>query len=52
MAGFGVLILSDIRILSDFGLATVIDLLVALLAVALIVPAMVRVLSSRQAGKS
>ncbi len=52
VAGFGVLTLSDIRILSDFGLATVIDLLVALLAVALIVPAMVRVLSSRQAGKS
>jgi hypothetical protein len=52
VAGFGVLILSDIRILSEFGLATVIDLLVALLAVAVIVPAMVRVLSKRQAGES
>jgi len=52
IAGFGVLILSDIRILSDFGLATVIDLLVALLAVAVIVPAMVRVLGTRQVGKS
>ena len=52
VAGFAVLILSDIRILSDFGLATVIDLLVALLAVALIVPAMVRVLSERQADGS
>ncbi|MEI7560004.1 MAG: MMPL family transporter [Actinomycetes bacterium] len=48
--GFGVLVLSDIRVLRDFGIATVVDLLVALLAVVIVVPAMVRVLERRRAG--
>ncbi|CAB4867503.1 MAG: MMPL family transporter [Actinobacteria bacterium] len=47
ITGFGVLLLSDIRVLRDFGLATVVDLLVALAAVVIIVPAMVRVLDRR-----
>ncbi len=39
IAGFAVLVLSDIRMLRDFGLVTVVDLGVALLGVMLVLPA-------------
>jgi hypothetical protein len=39
IAGFAVLILSDIRMLRDFGFVTVIDLTVSLLGVMLVLPA-------------
>ena len=39
IAGFAVLIASDIRMLRDFGFVTVIDLAVALLGVMLVLPA-------------
>ena len=48
IAGFGVLVLSDIRMLRDFGAVTVIDLAVALLGVLIVLPA-VLVLSERGA---
>jgi predicted RND superfamily exporter protein len=38
IAGFAVLILSDIRMLSDFGAVTVVDLTVSLLGVLLVLP--------------
>lgn len=38
-AGFAVLVVSDVRMLSDFGFVTVIDLTVALLGVAIALPA-------------
>ena len=48
IAGFGVLVLSDIRMLRDFGAVTVIDLAVALIGVLVVLPA-VLVLSERGA---
>ncbi len=39
IAGFAVLIASDIQMLRDFGLVTVIDLAVALLGVMVVLPA-------------
>jgi hydrophobe/amphiphile efflux-3 (HAE3) family protein len=42
VAGFAVLGFSDIRVLRDFGLATVVNLGLALAAVAVVVPALVR----------
>jgi hydrophobe/amphiphile efflux-3 (HAE3) family protein len=39
IAGFGVLALSDIRMLRDFGIVTVIDLAVSLIGVLLVLPA-------------
>jgi uncharacterized membrane protein YdfJ with MMPL/SSD domain len=39
IAGFAVLIVSDIRMLSDFGLVTVLDLAVALAGVLAVLPA-------------
>jgi predicted RND superfamily exporter protein len=39
IVGFGVLIASDIRMLRDFGLVTVIDLAIALLGVMVVLPA-------------
>ena len=45
-AGFGVLVLSDIRMLRDFGLVTLIDLSVSLLGVLVALPAVI-VLSER-----
>ena len=39
IAGFAVLIATDIRMLRDFGLVTVVDLAVALLGVMLVLPA-------------
>ncbi len=46
IAGFGVLALSDIRMLRDFGLVTVVDLAVALLGVMVVLPS-VLVLAER-----
>ncbi|HMS62120.1 MAG TPA: MMPL family transporter [Solirubrobacteraceae bacterium] len=48
IAGFGVLVLSDIRMLRDFGAVTVIDLVVALIGVLVVLPA-VLVLAERGA---
>ena len=46
IAGFAVLLLSDIRMLSDFGFVTVVDLAVSLVGVMLVLPA-VLVLAER-----
>jgi hydrophobe/amphiphile efflux-3 (HAE3) family protein len=48
IAGFGVLALSDIRMLRDFGIVTVVDLTVALLGVLIVLPS-VLVLAERGA---
>ena len=39
IAGFAVLVVSDIRMLRDFGFVTVVDLTVALLGVMVVLPA-------------
>src|SRR5215208_4160145 len=39
IAGFGALVFSDIRMLRDFGIVTVVDLTVSLLGVMLVLPA-------------
>ncbi|UTI65754.1 MMPL family transporter [Paraconexibacter antarcticus] len=49
IAGFAVLVLSDIRMLRDFGAVTVIDLAVSLLGVLVVLPA-VLVLAERRAA--
>lgn len=49
IAGFAVLVLSDIRMLRDFGAVTVIDLTVSLLGVLVVLPA-VLVLAERRAA--
>ncbi len=49
IAGFAVLVVSDIRMLRDFGFVTVIDLTVSLLGVLLVLPA-VLLLAERRAG--
>jgi uncharacterized protein len=49
IAGFAVLALSDIRMLRDFGLVTVVDLTVSLLGVLVVLPA-VLVLAERRAA--
>ncbi|WP_354701203.1 hypothetical protein DSM112329_01510 [Paraconexibacter sp. AEG42_29] len=51
IAGFAVLVLSDIRMLRDFGAVTVIDLTVSLLGVLVVLPA-VLVLTERRAARS
>jgi uncharacterized protein len=51
IAGFGVLVLSDIRMLRDFGLVTLIDLTVSLLGVLVALPAAV-VLAERPGRRS
>jgi len=48
IAGFGVLVLSDIRMLRDFGFVTLIDLTVSLVGVLVALPAVV-VIADRQA---
>jgi predicted RND superfamily exporter protein len=48
IAGFGVLAFSDIRMLSDFGIVTVIDLTVSLIGVLAVLPS-VLVLADRGA---
>ena len=50
IAGFAVLIASDIAMLRDFGLVTVIDLAVSLLGVLIVLPA-VLVLAERRARR-
>jgi hypothetical protein len=52
IAGFAVLIASDIRMLRDFGAVTVIDLAVALLGVIVILPATLVLLERRRGGAS
>lgn len=47
VAGFAVLIASDIQMLRDFGLVTVIDLLAALLGVLVVLPAVLRLVEER-----
>ena len=42
IAGFAVLVLSDIRMLRDFGLVTVVDLAVSLLGVLVVLPGRAR----------
>ena len=49
IAGFAVLALSDVRMLRDFGLVTVVDLTVSLLGVLAVLPA-VLVLAERRAA--
>ena len=51
IAGFGVLALSDIRMLRDFGLVTLIDLSVSLLGVLAALPAAI-VLAERASGRA
>jgi predicted RND superfamily exporter protein len=51
-AGFAVLILSEIRMLRDFGLVTVVDLAVALAGVMLVLPAVLVLAESRAARLS
>ena len=51
-AGFAVLILSEIRMLRDFGLVTVVDLAVALAGVMLVLPAVLVLAESRTARLS
>jgi hydrophobe/amphiphile efflux-3 (HAE3) family protein len=50
IAGFGVLALSDIRMLRDFGLVTLIDLTVSLLGVLVALPAAVAIAAAREGG--
>ena len=49
IAGFAVLVVSDIRMLRDFGFVTVVDLTVSLLGVLVVLPA-VLLLAERRAG--
>ncbi len=50
IAGFGVLVLSDIRMLRDFGLVTLIDLSVSLLGVLVALPAALMLAERRTEG--
>ena len=50
IAGFAVLIASDVRMLRDFGIVTVVDLTVSLLGVLAVLPA-VLVLAERRAAR-
>ena len=50
IAGFAVLAFSDVAMLRDFGIVTVIDLTVSLLGVLAVLPA-VLVLAERRAGR-
>jgi predicted RND superfamily exporter protein len=50
IAGFAVLALSDIRMLRDFGIVTVVDLTISLLGVLVVLPA-VLVLAERRAAE-
>jgi predicted RND superfamily exporter protein len=49
IAGFAVLVVSDIRMLRDFGFVTVIDLTVSLLGVLLVLPAVLMLAERRDA---
>ena len=50
LAGFAVLIASDVAMLRDFGLVTVIDLAVSLLGVLAVLPAVLVVAERRTGG--
>jgi hydrophobe/amphiphile efflux-3 (HAE3) family protein len=52
IAGFAVLVVSDIRMLRDFGFVTVIDLTVSLLGVLLVLPAVLMLAERRRAAVS
>ena len=47
IAGFAVLIVSDIKMLRDFGIVTVVDLTVALLGVMIVLPAVLVLVEGR-----
>jgi hypothetical protein len=49
IAGFAVLVVSDIRMLRDFGFVTVVDLSVSLLGVLLVLPSVLLLAERRQA---
>ena len=51
IAGFAVLIASDIAMLRDFGLVTVIDLAVSLLGVLVVLPAVLVVAERRESRR-
>ena len=51
IAGFAVLVVSDIRMLRDFGFVTVIDLTVSLLGVMLVLPAVLLLAERRAAAR-
>ncbi|MDX6690949.1 MAG: uncharacterized protein QOG15_2406 [Solirubrobacteraceae bacterium] len=51
IAGFAVLVLSDIRMLRDFGFVTVIDLTVSLLGVLVVLPAVLLLVERRAAAR-
>jgi predicted RND superfamily exporter protein len=51
IAGFAVLVASDIRMLRDFGFVTVVDLTVSLLGVLLVLPAVLLLAERRRAAR-
>ncbi len=51
IAGFAVLVVSDIRMLRDFGFVTVVDLTVSLLGVMLVLPAVLLLAERRRVGR-
>jgi predicted RND superfamily exporter protein len=51
IAGFAVLVLSDIRMLRDFGIVTVVDLTVSLLGVLVVLPAVLVLAERPRAGR-
>ena len=51
IAGFGVLVLSDIAMLRDFGFTTLIDLTVSLVGVMIVLPAALRLAYGRQESR-
>jgi predicted exporter len=51
LAGFAVLVLSDIRMLRDFGLVTVVDLAVSLLGVLVVLPAVLMLAEEVDVGE-
>jgi predicted RND superfamily exporter protein len=51
IAGFGVLAVSDTRMLRDFGLVTVVDLTVALLGVMVVLPSVLVLAERRRARR-
>ena len=50
IAGFAVLVVSDIRMLRDFGFVTVVDLTVSLLGVLVVLPAVLLIAERRRGG--
>jgi len=52
IAGFAVLVVSDIRMLRDFGFVTVVDLTVSLLGVMLVLPAVLLLAERRAAARA